>query len=57
VIDPAIHPSEETQAVLGLFEGEISIHDKETTKGTARFLKIRKMTGQKYLKDETSLEE
>ena len=57
VIDPAIHTSEETQAVLGLFEGEISISDKETTKGTARFLKIRKMTGQKYLKDETSLEE
>ena len=57
VIDPAIHPSEETQAVLGLFEGEISIHDKETTKGISRFLKIRKMTGQKYLKNETSLEE
>ena len=57
VIDPAMHPAEETQAVVSLFEGEISIHDKETPKGMARFLKIKKMTGQKYLKDETPLTE
>ena len=37
VVDPQMHPPEETQAVLGLFDGEISIYEKETTKGTARF--------------------
>jgi pentatricopeptide repeat protein len=57
VIDPGMHPAEETQAVLGLFDGEISIHEKETPKGTVRFLKIKRMTGQKYLKDEISLTE
>ena len=57
VIDPDMHPAEERQAVLGLFDGEISIYAKETTKGTATFLKIKKMTGQKYLKDEMPLTE
>jgi len=40
-----------------LFEVEISIQEKETLKGTASFLRIRKMTGQKYLKDEVPLTE
>jgi KaiC/GvpD/RAD55 family RecA-like ATPase/tetratricopeptide (TPR) repeat protein len=57
VIDPSMHPSEEAQAVLDLFDGEISIYDRETPKGTARFLKIKKMTGQKYLKYEILLTE
>jgi hypothetical protein len=57
VIDPSMHPAEETQAVLSLFDGEISIYDKETPKGAARFLKIKKMTDQKYLKDEIPLTE
>jgi KaiC/GvpD/RAD55 family RecA-like ATPase len=57
VIDPTMHAAEETQAVLSLFDGEINIREKETPKGTASFLKIRKMTGQKYLKDEICLTE
>jgi len=52
-----MHAAEETQAVLSLFDGEINIREKETPKGTASFLKIRKMTGQKYLKDEICLTE
>jgi KaiC/GvpD/RAD55 family RecA-like ATPase len=55
VIDPQMHPPEETQALLGLFDGEISIYEKETEKGSARFLKIKRMTNQKYLKDEIPL--
>jgi hypothetical protein len=35
-------------AILGLFDGEISIYEK----GTEQFLKIKRMTNQKYLKDE-----
>jgi hypothetical protein len=40
---------------MGLFDGEISIYEKETPKGTTMFLRIKKMIGQKYLKDETPL--
>jgi hypothetical protein len=57
VLDPQMHPAEETQAVLGLFEGEINIYEKETPGGTARFLKIKRLASQKYLKDERLLTE
>jgi KaiC/GvpD/RAD55 family RecA-like ATPase/tetratricopeptide (TPR) repeat protein len=57
VIDPGMHPPEETQAVLSLFDGEISIYEKETSKGKGSFLRIRKMMDQKYVKDELSLTE
>ena len=55
VVDPQMHPPEEMQAVLGLFDGEISIHEKETEKGAARFLKIKRLSNQKYAKDEKLL--
>ena len=57
VVDPQMHPPEETQAVLGLFEGEVSIYEKETEKGSARFLKVKRLSNQKYAKDETTLTE
>ena len=52
-----MHPPEELQAVLDLFDGEIDIHEKETPKGTARFLKIEKMISKEYFKDEIRLTE
>jgi hypothetical protein len=55
VIDPRMHPSEELYAILGLFEGEISIYEKETEKGLQKFLKIKKMSNQKYLDNELLL--
>jgi predicted ATPase len=55
VMDPQIHPSEELHAILGLFEGEISIYEKETTKGLQKFLRIKKMSNQKYLDSELLL--
>jgi tetratricopeptide (TPR) repeat protein len=55
VIDPRMHPSEELYAILGLFEGEVSIHEKEAEKGPARYLKIKKMSNQKYLDGELLL--
>ncbi len=57
VVNPRMHPQEDLEAVLGLFDGEINIYEKETPKGTARFLRIKKMAGQKYLKDEIPLTE
>ncbi|MGD0449784.1 MAG: ATPase domain-containing protein [Candidatus Bathyarchaeia archaeon] len=55
VIDPQMHPSEELHAILGLFEGEIDICDRQTEKGLERFLKIKRMSNQKYIKNETLL--
>jgi len=55
VIDPQIHPPEELHTVLGLFEGEINIHEKETEKGSQKFLKIKKMSNQRYLENELPL--
>ena len=55
VMDPEMHPPQEARAVLDLFEGEINIREKETGKGLEKFLKIKKMSGQKYLQDEVLL--
>ena len=57
VIDPQIHPSDELHAIIGLFEGEINLYEKETEKGSEKFLKIKKMANQRYLKDELLLKE
>ncbi len=57
MVNPRMHPQEDLESVLGLFDGEIDIYEKETPKGRANFLKIKKMTGQKYLKGEIPLTE
>jgi hypothetical protein len=55
VVDPQMHPPEEAQAVLSLFDGEIAIQEKVTEKGIGRFLKIKRLSNQRYNKDETLL--
>lgn len=55
VMDPLMHPPEEVQAVLGLFDGEIRATERETAKGAEKVLKIRKLSGQKYLEKELTL--
>ena len=55
VIDPRMHPAEEAQAILGLFDGEIRIAEKEGAKDLVKTLKILKLHGQNYLKDELTL--
>lgn len=55
VIDPRIHPSEELYAILGLFDGEISLVEKQTEKGSRKYLKINKMSNQEYLESELPL--
>jgi KaiC/GvpD/RAD55 family RecA-like ATPase len=55
VIDPQMHPSEELYAILGLYDGEISIYEKETEKGPAKYLKIKKMSNHRYLDNELLL--
>jgi len=55
VTDPEMHSSQEIRAILDLFEGEISIYEKETEKGPGKYLKIKKMSNQKYLEEELLL--
>ena len=55
VMDSRIHPSEELYAIVGLFDGEITIYEKETEKGLQKFLKVKKMSNQTYLEDELLL--
>jgi hypothetical protein len=55
VINPQMHPPEEVQAILELFEGEIRVSEKETISGTAKVLKVRKLYNQKYLENELTL--
>ena len=55
VMDPEMHSPQEVRAVLDLFDGEISIFEKETEKGPGKFLRIKKMSNQKYLGNEIAL--
>ncbi len=55
VIDPRMHPSEELYALLGLFDGEISIYEKGHEKGFESYLRIKRMSNQQYIKDELLL--
>jgi tetratricopeptide (TPR) repeat protein/KaiC/GvpD/RAD55 family RecA-like ATPase len=55
VFDPGMHSSQDARAILDLFDGEISLYEKETEKGLEKFLKIKKMSNQEYLKNELLL--
>jgi hypothetical protein len=52
---PRMHPSEELYSILGLFEGEIDIYEKETEKDVEKFLEIKRMSNQEFLEDEMLL--
>jgi hypothetical protein len=52
VMNPHMHPSQEVQAILDIFDGEIDLYEKTTRKGSGKFLKVTKMVNQRYLEDE-----
>ena len=49
VVNPQMHSTEEVHAILGLFDGEIRISERETEMGLEKILRIRKMYNQKYV--------
>jgi len=55
VINPKMHPIEEVQAIVDQFEGEIEIFERQMEKDIGQFLRIRKLIGQRYLKNELLL--
>jgi KaiC/GvpD/RAD55 family RecA-like ATPase len=52
VMNPYMHSPEEVQAIVGLFEGEISLYEKESTEGPEKFLRIKKMLNHRYVEHE-----
>ena len=50
-MNPYMHPAEEVQAVLDLFDGEIEVYEKKDQK----LLRIKKMYEQDYIRDELPL--
>jgi KaiC/GvpD/RAD55 family RecA-like ATPase len=57
VLNSQMHASEDMNAILGLFDGEINIRETETVKELKRYLKIKRLSNQKYLKNEILLTE
>jgi KaiC/GvpD/RAD55 family RecA-like ATPase len=55
LMNPHMHASEETHAVLDLFEGEISIYEKEGQRDLIKYLRIKRMHQQRYLESELPL--
>jgi uncharacterized repeat protein (TIGR01451 family) len=55
MMNPQMHSPQEVHAILGLFDGEINIYEKESEKGLEKFLKIKKMYNQRYLESELPL--
>ena len=55
VVNPQMHPPEEVQAILGLFEGEIRVTEKETSGGLKKILRVRKLYNQRYMENELIL--
>jgi len=54
-MDPEMHLSKDVHAVLDIFDGEISIYEKETGRRSARFLRILRMLDQEYSEEELAL--
>ena len=52
IIDPQMHPTEEVHAILGLFDGEIRISEKETPTGLEKMLRIRRLYNRRYVEKE-----
>ncbi|UCH32265.1 MAG: hypothetical protein JSV05_02470 [Candidatus Bathyarchaeota archaeon] len=51
VMDPRMHSSQETSAILDLFDGEINLYEEQNV----RFLRIKRLTKKEFLKFELPL--
>ncbi|HVO85927.1 MAG TPA: ATPase domain-containing protein [Candidatus Eisenbacteria bacterium] len=57
VLNPQMHSSQDIQAVLDIFDGEISLRERETRKGTQKLLAVVRLSGERHLKSEIPFEE
>ena len=51
VIDPMMHPSEELHAILGLFDGQISITQTRDPLECKKSIRVEKLRNQDYIKN------
>lgn len=52
VLNQQMHPPQDVQAILDIFDGEISIFEKDTRKGSLKLLAVRRLSNEKYLDSE-----
>ena len=52
VMNPYMHPTQDVQAIQDIFDGEISIYEKEAKAGQEKLLRIKRMVNQRYLDNE-----
>jgi KaiC/GvpD/RAD55 family RecA-like ATPase len=51
VINPSAHPTDQTNAILDLFDGKISLFEAESELECKRYLRIKKLRNQDYIKN------
>ena len=55
VMNPLMHSPQDVHAILGLFDGEIALEERKTSRGSQKILKINRMYNQKYLPNEVTI--
>ena len=48
IVNPKMHSSEDLEAVMGVFEGEIRVNESETDRGLEKTIRVRKLYNQQY---------
>jgi len=56
VLNPRMHPPEDVEAVVELFDGHISIEERESDGGLKRLARVRKMYACEYDRSEVELD-
>ena len=51
VMDPSMHPADQANAVLNLFDGEISITQCDDPLDCKKSIQVKKLRGQDYIKN------
>jgi hypothetical protein len=54
-MNPLMHSPQDVQAILGLFDGEITLEERKTSRGSQKILKIDRLYNQKYLPTELTI--
>jgi KaiC/GvpD/RAD55 family RecA-like ATPase len=55
VMNPSAHPSDQANAILDIFDGEINLYETEDVIECKRFIRIKKLRNQDYIKNSICL--
>ena len=56
-VDPQMHSKTDLQAVLSLFEGQLEVLERQSEKGTEKWLRVVRLQNQKYFSQEIQLKQ